>query len=299
MVTINNWDGLFEFTAVVETESFTAAAKRIGTSVAHVSRQIGALEDRLGVKLFHRTTRKVSITEVGQLYYQHCRPLLDGLDEAQRAITNLQEKPTGKLHFTAPVAYGERIIVPLLSEFMQRHENLQVDLELTNQKLDIVEGGFDLAIRLGNLESSSLVAKKLTERTLHICAAPDYLKKHGEPHTLSELAKHNCLLGTLNYWRIMDKGKTKTIRVSGNLRCNNGPALLNAAIVGNGIIQLPNYYVHEALKNGQLVSLLDAHQPETEGVWAIYPQNRHLSPKVRLLIDHLYSKLHTNLSPNI
>ena len=292
---MNNWNGLTEFTSVVETESFTSAAKRIGTSVAHVSRQISALEENLGVKLFNRTTRKVSVTEVGQLYYQHCRPLLDGLDEAQRAVTNLQECPTGKLHFTAPVAYGERVIVPLLSQFVNKYTNLQVNLELTNQKLDLLEEGYDLAIRLGKLEDSSLMAKKLTTRTLHTCAAPEYIKKHGQPYTLSELNTHNCLLGTLDYWRFSVNDKTKTVRVSGNIRCNSGPALLNAALMGSGIIQLPDYYVRDALKHGQLISLLDKYQPEKEGIWALYPQNRHLSPKVRLLIDHL----HANLSDKI
>lgn len=296
---MNSWDGLIEFAAVVETESFTVSAKRIGTSVAHVSRQIRSLEDRLGVKLFHRTTRKVSVTEVGQLYYRHCRPLLDGLDEAQRIVSNLQKKPSGKLHFTAPVAYGERMIAPLLSEFMEKYDTLKVDLKLTNQKMDLLDGGFDLAIRMGKLEDSSLMAKKLAERTLHICAAPSYIEKHGQPYTLSELGTHNCLLGTLDYWRFSNNEKPKNMRVDGNLRCNSGPALLNAALMGNGIIQLPDYYVYEAIKKGQLVPLLETHQPETEGIWALYPQNRHLSPKVRLLIDHLHTKLHNNENHHI
>lgn len=288
---MNTFDGLVEFLHVAEKGSFTSASKKLGTSVAHISRQVGALEDHLGVKLFHRTTRKVTVTEVGQLYYQHCRPLLDGLNEAERAVLNLQEKPIGKLRFTAPVAYGEKIIAPLLSDFMRQYDTLHIDLELTNRTLDLVEGGYDLAIRLGMLEESSLIAKKLASRTLHICAAPSYIANRGTPHTLSELAHHNCLLGTLDHWRLSDQGKAKNIRVSGTMRCNNGPTLLNAAIAGHGIIQLPDYYIGEAVKTGKLIPLLKSYQPETEGIWAVYPPNRHMSPKVRMFIDYLATKL--------
>ncbi len=288
---MSTFDGLIEFIQVAETGSFTAAAKRRGSSVAHISRQVGALEDRLGVKLFHRTTRKVSLSDVGQLYFQQCRPLLDGLGEAERSVLNLQEKPVGKLRFTAPVAYGEKILAPLLSDFMNEHEGIQIDLELTNRQLDLIDSGLDLAIRLGKLEDSSMIAKKLASRTLHICASPAYLQNHGEPHTLSELDQHNCLLGTLDYWRLNVEGKAKNVRVSGNMRCNNGPTLLSVAIAGRGIVQLPDYYLGEALKKGQIVTLLKAYQPEREGIWAIYPPNRHLSPKVRLFIDYMSERL--------
>lgn len=290
---MKNFNGLLEFIHVAETGSFTKAAKRLSSSVAHISRQVGALENRLGVKLFHRTTRKVSLSEVGHVYFQHCRPVLDGLREAERAALNLQDKPVGKLRFTAPVAYGEKILAPLIGDFMAMYDGIQVDLELTNRQLDLIDGGFDLAIRLGKLEDSSLIAKKLASRTLHICGAPDYLEKHGEPHTLSELENHNCLLGTLDYWRVRVDGTVRNIRVNGNMRCNNGPTLLKLAQNGHGIVQLPDYYLDEVLKRGEIVTILKNYEPEREGIWAVYPPNRHLSSKVRVFLDYLTMRLAT------
>ena len=283
--------GILEFLSVVENHSFTAAAKQLKTSVAHISRQVSALEDRLGVKLLHRTTRKVTPTDLGQQYYQQCRPLFDGLKDAENSIINLHDKPVGHLHVTAPVAFGERIIAPLLSDFLNQYPNLQINLELTNRKLDLIEGSIDLAIRLGNLESSNLKARKLSTRHLHICAAPGYIEKYGTPYSLSELNNHNCLLGTLDYWKLSDKGKNKNIRVSGNMRCNSGPALLCAALMGNGIVQLPDYYVSSHISKGELIPLLKSYDPETEGIWAVYPPSRHMLPKVRIFIDFLTSKL--------
>ncbi|AQS39393.1 transcriptional regulator, LysR family [Shewanella psychrophila] len=286
-----NWEGVSEFVSVAETESFTQAAKRLGISTAQVSRQVSALETRLATKLFHRTTRKVSVTEAGQIYFQHCRQVLDGLDEAERAITNLQSTPRGRLKITAPVTYGERTLAPLINDFIAKYPELDVKLNLTNLKVDMIDEGYDLAIRLGQLEDSSMMAKKLGKRTHYVCAAPDYLSTYGIPHSLSELDQHNCLLGTLDYWRFQEGGKTRSIRVSGSLSCNSGRALVDAAVKAIGITQLPDYYVLPYLENGKLVSILEQHRPSDDGIWAIYPQNRHLSPKVRMLIDHLTEEL--------
>jgi len=282
-----NWEGVNEFVAVAELESFTAAAKRLAISTAQVSRQVSALEVRLSTKLFHRTTRKVSVTEVGRIYYQHCRQVLDGLEEAERAITNLQRTPSGKLQVTAPVTYGESLIAPLVNNFVAKYPELEVRLHLSNQIVDLVDEGFDLAIRLGKLDDSTMMAKRLASRTQYVCASQDYLSAFGVPHSLSELDHHNCLQGTLDYWRFQEKGKTRKIRVKGNIRCNNGRALVDAALKGIGIVQLPDYYVLPFIKSGQLVSLLEQHREPDEGVWAVYPHNRHLSPKVRLLLDYL------------
>jgi len=288
---MKDFEGVIEFIHVAEAGSFTGASKRLNTSVAHVSRQVSALEDRLGVKLFHRTTRKVSLSEVGQVYLQHCRPLVDGLAEAERAVLNLQEKPIGKLRFTAPVTYGEKILAPLLIDFAKKYDSLQIDCQLTNRTLDLIDGGFDLAIRLGKLEDSSMIAKKLADRTLHICASPQYLQAHGEPHTLSELTQHNCLLGTLDCWRIKENGNSRNIQVNGNMRCNNGPTLLGMAIAGHGIVQLPDYYLEKAINNGDITPILKKYKPDHEGIWAIYPEKRHLSSKIRLFIDFLSNRL--------
>ena len=286
-----NWEGVSEFVAVAEAESFTKASQRLGISTAQVSRQISALETRLATKLFHRTTRKVSTTEVGRIYYQHCRQVLDGLDEAERAITNLQSSPRGLLKITAPVTYGEMTIAPLINDFVAKYPELEVKINLTNQKIDLIDEGYDLAIRLGQLEDSSMMAKRLSSRTQHVCASPSYLSTFGIPHSLSELDQHNCLLGTMDYWRFEENGKTRNIRVKGSLSCNSGHALVDAAIKGIGIIQLPDYYLHPYIEEGQLVPLLEQNRSPEEGIWALYPHNRHLSPKVRMLLDYLSQAL--------
>ena len=286
-----NWEGVSEFVAVAEAESFTKAAQRLGISTAQVSRQISALEARLATKLFHRTTRKVSTTEVGRIYYQHCRQVLDGLDEAERAITNLQSSPRGLLKITAPVTYGEMTIAPLVNDFIAMYPELEVKINLTNQKIDLIDEGYDLAIRLGQLEDSSMMAKRLSSRTQHVCASPSYLSTFGIPHSLSELDQHNCLLGTMDYWRFEENGKTRNVRVKGTVSCNSGHALVDAAIKGIGIIQLPDYYLHPYIEEGQLVPLLEQNRSPEEGIWALYPHNRHLSPKVRILLDYLSQEL--------
>ena len=286
-----NWEGVNEFVAVAEMGSFTAASKRLGISTAQVSRQISALESRLATKLFLRTTRKVSATEAGQVYYTHCRQVLDGLEDAERAITNLQSTPRGSLKLTAPVTYGERTLAPIINEFVGRYPELEVQINLTNRKVDLIDEGYDLAIRLGQLSDSTMIAKRLASRTQHVCASPAYLSTHGIPHSLSELEQHNCLLGTLDYWRFQENGKKRNIRVKGNLVCNSGRALVDAALKGIGIVQLPDYYVMPFIDNGELVPLLEHHRQPDEGIWAVYPHNRHLSPKVRMLLDFLAEKL--------
>ena len=285
------WDGISEFVYVAENESFTLASKKMAISTAQVSRQVSALEKRLNIKLFYRTTRKVSLTEEGRIFYQHCRSVLDGLDAAERAITNLQSKPQGKIKLTAPVAYGEKQILPLVNNFIKKYSDVEVSAYLSNQQVDLVEDGYDLAIRLGKLSDSTMMAKKLGKRTNYVCASPDYLAKHGIPHSISELNKHSCLLGTLDYWNFRESGREKSVRVTGRLRYNNGYSLTDAALKGLGIVQLPDYYVEEQIKSGELVTLLDNYRAPDEGIWAVYPQNRHLSPKIRLLVDYLAEQL--------
>ena len=281
------WEGISEFVHVAETESFTKASKKMAISTAQVSRQVSALEVRLDTKLFYRTTRKVSLTEEGRIFYQHCRSVLDGLDEAERAISNLQSRPHGKIKLTAPTTYGEQKIMPLVNDFVKKYSDVEVYANLSNQKIDLVEEGYDLAIRLGKLPDSTMMAKKLGKRTNYLCASPAYLNQYGVPHSLSELSKHSCLLGTLDYWHFSDAGKEKNIRVTGRLRYNSGYSLVDAALKGLGIVQLPDYYVQAHLQNGQLISLLDNMRELDEGIWALYPHNRHLSPKIRLLVEYL------------
>ncbi len=288
---MHRWEGVNEFVAVAEAESFTRAARRLSVSTAQVSRQVSALEARLATRLFYRTTRRVSVTEAGEIFYQHCRQVLDALDEAERSITNMQLSPKGKLRLTAPVTYGEKMIAPLVNEFVVRYPELEVEMNLTNQKLDLVGEGYDLAVRLGKLDDSSMMARRLTSRTLYVCASPQYLSVHGTPHSLSELEQHNCLQGNLDFWRFQEQGKARNVRVTGNIRCDSGRALLDAALRGIGIVQLPDYYVQSALDSGQLIPLLTHYQEDDDGIWAVYPHNRHLSPKVRMLLDFLVESL--------
>lgn len=285
------WAGINEFVAVAETQGFTAAARRMDVSVAHVSRHVSALEDRLGTRLLHRTTRKVSITAEGQLYYQHCRQVLDGLEEAERAVGELRHHPVGRLKMTAPMSFGERFIAPLVNAFVIAHPEVQVELQLTNQQLDLPDKRIDLAIRVGLLEDSRLAARRLASRTQILCASPEYLAQKGTPESLSDLLNHNCLLGTLDHWRLATDGAAENVRVKGSLRCNSGHALVDAALTHIGVVQLPGYYVDDLLSTGELIEVLAPFRPPTEGVWALYPQNRHLLPKVRAMIDFLAEEL--------
>ncbi len=285
------WDGISEFVYVAEYESFTRAAKEMGISTAQVSRQISALEKRLNIKLLYRTTRKVSLSEEGRVFYQHCRDVLDGLDAAEQAVSNLQSKPQGRIKLTAPVTYGEQQLVPLMNDFMVQHRDIEVTAFLSNQKLDLVEGSYDLAIRIGKLNDSTMMAKKLSSRTNFVCAAPAYLAQYGIPKTLGDLGQHNCLLGTRDYWHFVDSGKERNLQVSGTVQYNSGHGLVDAALKGLGIVQLPDYYVQRNLKSGELVSLLDSYREPEESIWAVYPHNRHLSPKIRLLVDYLAARL--------
>ncbi|MEN2750315.1 LysR family transcriptional regulator [Psychrobacter sp. FBL11] len=293
------WDGISEFVYVAEYESFTRAAKELGISTAQVSRQISALEKRLSIKLLYRTTRKVTLTEEGRVFYQHCRGVLDGLDAAEQAVSNLQSKPQGRIKLTAPVTYGEQQLLPLVNDFMVQYSDIEVTAFLSNQKIDLVDGGYDLAIRIGKLSDSTMMAKKLSRRTNFVCAAPAYLKKYGIPNTLSDLSQHNCLLGTRDYWHFIDNDKhadkevdkEKNMRVSGTVQYNSGHSLVDAALKGLGIVQLPDYYVQQYLASGELVSLLDNYREPEESIWAVYPHNRHLSPKIRLLVDYLVARL--------
>lgn len=286
-----SWQGITEFVAVSEAQSFSVAAKNLGISTAQVSRQISALEQRLQVKLFYRTTRSVSPTQEAQLFYQHCRSILDGLATAEQAITQLQSRPQGKIKLTAPLTYGEKMIMPLVNDFMALYDEVEVVTELSNHQLDLIEGGFDLAIRLGQLPDSSLVAKQISQRINYVCASQNYLNKYGIPEQLTDLKSHNCLLGTQDAWRFTEQGKERHIKVKGNLRCNSGVALLDAALKDLGIVQLSDYFLQPYIDSGRLVPLLNEFTKQSEGIWAVYPQNRYLSPKIRLLIDFLAEHL--------
>jgi len=288
---MGGWDGIDEFMAVAETGGFTRAAERLRVSSSHVSRSVARLEDRLQARLFYRTTRKVSLTESGREFLARCQRLAEERDEAFLAVGDLQGDGPGEikglLRMTCATAYGERFVVPLVNDLLERHPGLSVEIELTNRTLDLVQEGYDLAIRLGRLNESSLVASRIAPRAMHLCAAPAYLERHGAPDSLAQLAAHQCLTGTSDSWLFDDGGREWLFRPRGRWRCNSGFSVLDAALRGFGLCQLPDYYVKAPVAEGRLVSLLERHRPPHTAVWAVYPQKRHVPPKVHAAIRHL------------
>lgn len=283
----HRWESIEAFERVVRFNSFSRAAEDLGVSRSHISRQISALENRLDAQLLLRTTRKVSPTEVGQAFYLQCQEILHNLDEAEQAVQDLQARPRGILRVTVAGAFGEDFIAPAAIAFMQNHPDLSVELNFSNRLIDLISEGYDVAIRAGTLKDSSLIARRISTRKLLTCASPGYLERNGTPGNIHALTNHNCLLGTLESWRFRENERNFDLRVSGNWRSNNGRSLLRAAIAGLGVVQLPAFYVDQALSSGELVTLLDDFKPTDTGVWAVYPHNRHLSAKVRLFVNFL------------
>jgi DNA-binding transcriptional LysR family regulator len=288
---MSRWDGIDEFTAVAEQASFSAAARRLGLSTSAVSREIARLEDRLQTRLLHRTTRRVELTDAGRDFLGRCRRLIDDRDEALAAVRPDDQAPRGLLRMTCSVSYGERFIAPAVNAFARQNPELRIELDLDNRLRDLVGDGYDLAVRFGHLTDSRLMARRLASRRLILCASPDYLEKRGAPRDLSEIASHDGLIGSAEHWRFTEAGREVALRPIGRWRCNSGAAVLDAALQGLGLCQLPDFYVTQALASGALVSLLDHARPPDEGVWAVHPHPRHVPPKVRAMIDWLYDRL--------
>lgn len=287
---MSRWDAAEIFVAVVEAGSFSAAARALKLSKSHVSRQVSRLENRLGTQLLQRTTRKLALTQTGAVYFEQCRDLVNQLSELESAIIDTHEKPMGTLRMTVAGAFGELYVAPAAAEFMRRYPDINIVLDFTSRVVDLVSEGYDLAIRAGVLKDSSLIARRIAERRLLVCASRDYLSRHGQPLHLSDLRRHNCLVGSLPSWRFRDQnGHHIDLKIQGSWRSNNGYALLAAARKGIGLVQLPEFYVHDDIAAGRLLPVLEKHQPTDTAVWAIYPSNKHLSPKVSLFIDHLVS----------
>ena len=284
--------GLEVFAKVASTGSLSAAARAMGLSQTMVTKHLAALEARLGVKLLHRTTRRLSITEAGRNYLESCERILAEIEAADAAVAAERVEPQGVFRINVPVAFGIRQIAPHLAEFARRHPRVAVELGLNDRLVDLAEEGWDLAIRIGNLRDSSLLARRLAPCRMVVCAAPSYLDARGVPHTVAELAAHNCLGYTLaqsgaERWP-MGKRAEFSIRVSGNLRANNGEALLAAAVAGQGVIYQPTFIVADDLRAGRLLALaLD--QPATEllAVYAVYLPDRNPPAKVRAFIDFI------------
>lgn len=288
--------GLRAFCAVVEAESFTGAAERLEMARSMVTKHVSALEEHLGVRLLNRTTRRISRTEAGHAYYERCRELLAELDELDTSVHELVERPRGLLKVSAPVSFGIRHLGAAVAGFMARHPEVRVDLQMNDRVVDLLDEGFDLAIRVGRLEDSSLVARPLATTRLLLCASPAYLERHGQPRVPADLAAHRCLsysyASTRDEWRMSGPGGTsETVRVGWSLRANNGDVLREAALQHQGVIRQPHFLVGEELRAGRLVEVLPEWDCGTLTVNAVYPHRRHLSAKVRAFVEHLATAL--------
>ncbi len=285
--------GLEVFAKVAASGSFSAAGRALGLSQTMVTKHIAALEVRLGVKLFHRSTRRLSITEAGRQYLESSERILAEVDAADNAVAADRFEPRGVLRLNAPVSFGTSQIAPALSAFAQLHPLVTVELGLADRYIDLAEEGWDLAIRIGNLSDSSLIARRIAPCRTVVCAAPSYLAAHGTPRTVPELNAHNCLGYTLSRtshadrWTFGPKGEFG-VPISGNLRANNGDALRSAAIAGQGLIYQPTFIVADDLRAGTLTALtLDQPTEELGGIYAIYLPDRHPPAKVRAFIDFI------------
>lgn len=284
---MKNWEAMEAFIEVVRQGSFSAAASQLNVSPSHISRLITQLESELSCTLLFRTTRRIRLSEAGELYYQHCRGLPETLSSAEEVVSTLNQAPVGAFKMTCATTFGERFIAPLMNDFLISHPKIELDLHLTNREVDIIEEGYDLAIRMGSLKDSSHLSRRLCEREEFLCASKEYVAQHGMPHTLAELSKHHCLSGSKNYWLFQQNGQRKEVKTQSSWRSNSGPALLDAVRKGLGIAQLPDYYVKEDLARGQLIALLPQYQYPYSGVWLVYPKVRHSSPKLQRICDYL------------
>lgn len=288
--------GLQIFARVAALGSLSAAARALGMSQTMATKHIAALEDRLGVKLLHRTTRRLTLTEVGRTYLDAVERVLNDLEDADAAASMEAAEVRGTLRLNAPVSFGILELAPLLPKLSELHPGLTVDLGLNDRQVDLIEEGWDLVIRIGGMKDSTMVARKVAPCALVVCAAPSYLAAHGTPRTVADLAQHNCLGYTLSQpvgagrWAFGADGKTP-VSVTGTLRANNGDALVAAAVGGQGIIYQPTFLVHREIKAGKLVPLMFDHAPIAfDGVFAVYPADRRPPAKVRAAIEFLVSE---------
>lgn len=289
---------MFVFATVIREGSFSAAARVLHLTPSAISKQIGALEDRLGVRLLNRTTRKIHLTEAGSSYLDHCQRILNDIENAENEVGGMRDTPRGLLRVNGPVVMGARRIAPLLAEFEDRYPEIRIEMNLVDHRVDLLETGEDVALRIGpQLFDSSLIARKICSVRRVVYAAPSYLERFGEPSHPDELRDHNCMLYNepdyLNDWPFAHCPGQRLIRVNGNFATNNGEAQHYAALQGMGIARLATLMCGERLKDGSVIEILrDFEPPSPVFLWALYPQNRYVAPKLRVFIDFLLEKLH-------
>jgi DNA-binding transcriptional LysR family regulator len=284
-------DGIAAFARVVDSGSFSAAARRLNISKSAISAHVQRLEERLGVRLLNRTTRRLSLTEAGAAYHRHCTRIIAEAEAGEQAAGALQREPRGMLRISAPDSFGWMHVAPAVPAFLKRYPGLAIDINLSLAYADLIDEGLDLAIRIGALEDSALIVRRLASSRRAICASPAYLKQHGTPNHPRDLADHNCLCTSLktwgDQWRFARKRGEVTVNVSGSFRTNNAEMLRAAALDGVGIVELPTWAVTEELRGGRLRRLLIGWEGPVSTIHAVYPGNRLMSMKVRAFVDHL------------
>jgi DNA-binding transcriptional LysR family regulator len=285
------------FVQVVNSGNFAKAAVALDINPSAISRRISQLEDKLGVRLFNRTTRSLSLTEVGERYFNRCLSILADLEEADREVKQHSEAPQGLLHISCSMLFAHRCLLTRLPAFLVQYPRLSIQLVLTDDVIDVVSEGIDVAIRIGELADSSLITRRLVSDRRIICASPTYLEQRGTPTTPDDLATHNCLAlsaykTTLNQWRFRDKSGLREISLGGNFTVNSGIALYESALAGLGIARVTEFLAAQALQSGQLIRLLSEYEDESDiGIYAIFPSDRYLLPKVQCFVEFLVNSV--------
>ena len=289
------------FAKVVQLGSFTRAAAALETQKAHLSRQVSQLERELGVRLLERSTRSLSLTEVGREFFERALGILGAVEDARRMAQQVQGEPRGLLRLTCGTEFGMMVVGRWIRGYLERHAQVSVDADFTGRLVDLVHEGFDLAIRVGPLSDSSLAARKLGELNYGLFAAPAYLQRHGQPASVADLRQHQLVVFTggaqRRSWRLARGDETATVEVGGRLRINNGLAVRDAATAALGIAQLPLVVAAPALAAGQLLSVLPGWSPPPVPVHAVFASARYLTPKVRSFIDHAVASFDADLAP--
>lgn len=280
------------FVKVVAAGSLSGAACELGFSTAMVSKRVSRLERRLGVRLLARTTRKLHLTEEGKLFHERCLRILAEIDEFETAVSAKRAQPRGTLRVTAPASFGRLHVAPLIKDFIARYPELRIQLDLTERIVDVVEEGYDMAVRVAELDDSSLVARVLAPNRRIVCASPGYLKRYGAPRIPADLVHHNCLFVSAagrrqDTWRLLGPNGPETVKVTGALECNNGEVIHRWALDGLGLALKSTWDVGESLRKGRLKALFTEHTPRGVKIYAVYPHRQFIPPKVRLFVDFL------------
>ncbi|MES2319891.1 MAG: LysR family transcriptional regulator [Pseudomonadota bacterium] len=283
------------YVAVVEGGSFAAAADKLDISRAMASKQIQKLEEHLGTRLLNRTTRRLSLTETGRVFYERSTQIIGDVEEAEQIAGQMTRRPQGVLRVTLPLSYGQHRLATIIGNYTLAYPQVQLDISLSDRKVDLIEEGFDLAIRIGAMPQSDLIARKIGGVHSVVCASPAYLALHGTPDTPAALAQHACLGYTLSgtgaEWRLEGPGGPLTVPISGPIRADNGDIIRLAALGGAGILFQPRFIVDDDLDAGRLVRILPEWESAQMGIYAVYPSRKHLSAKVRTFVDFLVDAL--------